>query len=404
MGPSPKRERTTPEAAPGPGSDRLRPDPRGSLRRDLPLILVGWGAVGVLFALHTWLTYRAHGRATPFAHAAAWSLAEWATWAVLTPAVFALCRRAPLAGERWPLALGAHLVAGVAFGAGQVALELGLDRVLVALLRDPAASVTTWLSDAAATSSASFGYLFTRKIGFDYAVYWAIVLAGHALSYVRLSRHRELRAERLRRELATARLEALRAQLRPHFLFNTLNAVSELVHEDPEAADRMLTELGVLLRASLADDAGETVPLERELELLDAYLAVQRRRMGARLRVRREVDPATLGVAVPLLLLQPLVENAVRHGLAGREGGGTVRIAARLEDGELVVEVDDDGEGPPDAGVREGVGLRNTRRRLEALWGSGAELRVEGAPERGTRVRVRLPAGPAPAPVPGGAT
>ncbi|NIP58237.1 MAG: histidine kinase, partial [Gemmatimonadetes bacterium] len=340
----------------------MRRDPRGSLRSDLPLVLVGWGAVAVLFALHTWLTYRAHGRATPFAHATAWSLAEWATWAVLTPAIFALCRRAPLAGERWPLAVGVHLVAGVLFGGVQVALELGLDRLLVTLLHDPAASVVTWLSDAARTASASFGYLFTRKIGFDYAVYWAIVLAGHALSYARLSRHRALRGERLRRELSDARLEALRAQLRPHFLFNTLNAVSELVHEDPEAADRMLAELGALLRASLVDDAGETVPLERELELLDAYLAIQRRRMGDRLRVRREVDPATLGLGVPPLLLQPLAENAVRHGLAGREGGGTLRIAARLEDGGLVVEVGDDGGGPPEGGIREGVGLRNTRR------------------------------------------
>lgn len=401
MGPSPTRDRILPDPAPEHAPDGADRDPRGSVRDDLPLVLVGWGAVAVLFAVHTWLTYGAHGRATPFAHAAAWSLAEWATWAVLTPAIFALCRRVPLAGERWPSALGVHLVAGILFGAAQVALELGLDRLLVVLLHDPTASVVTWLSNAARTASGSFGYLFTRKIGFDYAVYWAIVLAGHALSYARLSRHRALRGERLRRELSDARLEALKAQLRPHFLFNTLNAVSELVHEDAEAADRMLAELGALLRASLVDDAGVTVPLERELELLDGYLAIQRRRMGDRLRVRREVDPATLGVGIPPLLLQPLAENAVRHGLAGRKGGGTLRIAARMEDGGLVVEVDDDGEGPPEGGIREGIGLRNTHRRLEALWGAEAELRVGRAPERGTRVRLRMPAEPASSAVPG---
>ncbi len=204
---------------------------------------------------------------------------------------------------------------------------------------------------------------------------------------------------RLKEQAARAELAALQARINPHFFFNTLNTISSLVLEDPERADRVVQTLADLFRYTFRVADSGPVPLSEELEFIDGYLAIEQARFGDRLRVVREVDPEARPVPVPGLVLQPLVENAVGHGIAPVAAGGTVRIVARVRDGALLVEVGDDGAGmaePAEAAVREGHGLANVRQRLRTLHGGGAALELARGPGgRGTvaTLRVPLPAG-----------
>jgi LytS/YehU family sensor histidine kinase len=176
-------------------------------------------------------------------------------------------------------------------------------------------------------------------------VYWAIVAAAHGLEYYRTNRERELRASQLEARLAQARLQLLQMQLHPHFLFNTLHTVSEIVHEDPDVADRMITGLSELLGETLIAGDVQQVPLHRELELLERYLEIQQARFGDRLRVDVAIEPPLGDALVPHFVLQPLVENAIRHGLGCQVDAGHIRIEARRDEGVLVLEVRDDGRG-----------------------------------------------------------
>ena len=221
-----------------------------------------------------------------------------------------------------------------------------------------------------------------------------VVMGSAAVAHVLALRGR---AEQAAREAAEARawasearLTALSDQLRPHFLFNTLQSVSTLLHRDPAAADATLGHLSELLRASLAHGGARGIPLREELRLTGEFLEIARRRFGERLRVEVDVPPDLEDAAVPPLLLQPLVENAVRHGLEERPGAGRIGVRARERDGALVVEVRDDGAGWKAPGA-EGVGLRNVRERLRALYGDAARLEVEPGEEGGTTVRLVFP-------------
>jgi two-component system LytT family sensor kinase len=180
-------------------------------------------------------------------------------------------------------------------------------------------------------------------------------------------------------------------QLHPHFLFNTLHTVSELVHEDPDTADRMITGLSDLLREALAAGGVQEVPLHRELELLHRYLEIQQARFGDRLQVQFDVDAAVRQALVPHLILQPIVENAIMHGIGARVDAGHIRIHARAVDGALLLEIQDDGRGVRKAEFREGVGLGNTRERLRGLYGSEHRFEIDEPSGGGTVVRVRIP-------------
>lgn len=204
----------------------------------------------------------------------------------------------------------------------------------------------------------------------------------------------ELRAARLERSLAESRLSLLRAQLDPHFLFNTMHGVSTLMHEDPVAADAMLSSLGDLLRASMSDNARHEVTLREELDFSERYLGIQRARFGSRLRTGTLIHPAALRAHVPSMLLQPLLENAIRHGIAPRRGGGSLEVEATVDDGTLRVFVRDDGVGPPAPGSTEpgtGIELRNTRLRLTQMYGERASLELRRREPAGTEVAVTLP-------------
>ncbi|HEU4456902.1 MAG TPA: histidine kinase, partial [Longimicrobium sp.] len=224
-------------------------------------------------------------------------------------------------------------------------------------------------------------------------VYFGIVAVHHAITSQREAERKTLRESQLETLLERSRRDLLRMQLHPHFLFNTLHAISALMAQDTHAARRMITRLSDLLRLSLENDAAHEVTLEEEVEFLDKYLEIQRIRFGDRLTVRYDVDPAARTLLVPRLLLQPLAENAITHGLSRLEGPGTLAVEAHRENGRLVIRVLDDGPGIAEGGPRrQGVGLGNTRERLEQLYGDEQRLVLENRPEGGAEVRVEIPA------------
>jgi LytS/YehU family sensor histidine kinase len=325
----------------------------------------GWTALGLFLAVSTSLSYISTGRSGSWGITIGRSLSEWWLWALLTPVVAALARRWPVHGpRRWR-----HLTAHLAIGAAIAAAKTVADR-----------AVFGWISGF-------WMYLLASTAALQLVVYAAIVAGAHLVTYYRTSRERE----QLEARLAEARLQLLNMQLQPHFLFNTLNTIAELVHEDPETADRMITELSALLRRTM--DLGRTpdVRLEAELDLLTLYLSLQKARFGDRLETSVTVDDGVRQARVPLLLLQPIVENAIRHGLARHVAAGRLEISARRAGNELAIDVTDDGPGVTDEQVREGIGLGNTRARLDALYPGASTLSLTNVAGGGARVSVRLP-------------
>jgi two-component system, LytTR family, sensor kinase len=224
-------------------------------------------------------------------------------------------------------------------------------------------------------------------------VFLAITAVVQAVIYHRRFRDREMDALRLRSQLTDAQLESLTAKLQPHFLFNTLNGISDLIFTDPKKADALVLRLAQLLRASL-DSADDEISLRRELEILSAYFDIERMRFGDRLRVTIDADRASWDARVPPFLVQPLAENAIQHGIAPRASGGAVTLRARVEgtadDHRLVLELSDDGVGLH-GDAREGIGLRITRQRLETLYRGAGALTVRARPGGGTVATIELP-------------
>lgn len=229
------------------------------------------------------------------------------------------------------------------------------------------------------------------NVGF--ALYFIIASAAHAIGFYRQAQARQRQALALAASRNQAKLDALRLQLQPHFLFNTLNAIATLVHFDAKAADKLIGDLSDLLRVSLQTTTHE-VTLARELELLDHYLAIEQARLDDRLRIVRDIDPAALGACVPTLILQPLAENAVRHGIETRLAPGTLTVRAKRVGDTLELTVADDGIGfdaQTSRPGRRGIGLANSEERLRTLHGDQAALRIVSPPEGGVRVEITLP-------------
>jgi two-component system, LytTR family, sensor kinase len=227
---------------------------------------------------------------------------------------------------------------------------------------------------------------------FNLPIYWVIVSIAHAFSYYRRSQERERTALELEARLAEARLQALHNQLHPHFLFNTLHAISTLVHKDPNAADEMISNLSELLRVALDTSDRQEVSLRQELNFLDRYLDIQQVRFGERLRVEKQIDTAALDAQVPTLILQPLVENAIKHGIEPRPGPGLVAIEVQRKGETLRLAVRDNGLGASKSdGQPEGIGLANTRARLQELYGARARFTLTSPAEGGFQVEMLIP-------------
>jgi two-component system LytT family sensor kinase len=223
-------------------------------------------------------------------------------------------------------------------------------------------------------------------------IYWGIVIAQHAFGYYWKLHEREIQTAELETRLTGARLQALQMQLNPHFLFNTLNAISSLMHKDVEAADRMIAQLSDLLRYTLESTGEQEVSLRQELDFLDRYLQIQQARFGDRLTVNRKIALETLDGRVPNLILQPLVENALQHGIAPHARSGRIELRAQRQGDRLQLEVQDNGGGlSKQKPSREGVGLANTRARLQQLYGANQCLELADAEGGGVVVRVSVP-------------
>jgi two-component system, LytTR family, sensor kinase len=324
-----------------------------------------WVTLGVMSAAQN-ATWRAlMGRPINWLQILPNSLADWLTCGVFTPAFYWMVRRYPIRGERWWARLPLHLVASLVF----VFLKVSLYHPLYNLLNP--AETRDW-------SIMLFGGFYA-----DMLAYWASVGVIHAIEYYRESRERELEATRLA-------LENLRAQLQPHFLFNTLQSISTLIHRDQAAADRMLTDLSDLLRLSLRSTASHEVPLREELAFLDRYLDIMRVRFGDRLRIAVDAPEDVRDARVPSLVLQPIVENAITHGMADRPDIGHVAVRARRNGKTLWLEVSDDGPGlSARAHDGNGIGLANTRERVARLYGAAGS--VDLLTDHGLTVRIAIP-------------
>ena len=304
----------------------------------------------------------------------------WAAWLILSPWIFSVARRWRRSGKYTAGAFAKQFL--IAFVISIVASALsGLLRWLAGI------SVYRELPDVIVSSIiAMFGWSLMR--------YTAIAAAYHAVAYHREVLERDVRAARLESALLKARLENLQGRLHPHFLFNTLNSILALIRDQPAAAERMLGSLADLLRASLHADPAVEVPLEQELDLVRQYVSIQQVRFTDRLSVSFDVAPEVRHALVPHLLLQPLVENAIRHGIAPREASGHVRIAAGRLDDRLRVVVEDDGvgmaAGPADT-AGSGFGLQGTRARLEQLYGAAARIDLHRRTPTGVTATVDLP-------------
>lgn len=224
--------------------------------------------------------------------------------------------------------------------------------------------------------------------------FWLVVLALHGLHFYQQAKERERHEAELESSLVLARLQALRMQLNPHFLFNTLNSIASLVYENPKAADDMIGSLSELLRLTLNSTDRQEAALREELHLLDLYLRIEQERFGERLKLRKEIDPAALDAIVPILVLQPLAENAVKHGLESQLGPGLVSVVAKRAGNDLLLQVADNGRGPmtnEEGNVKEGVGLGNTRARLQALYGDKGSMEIREPDSGGCLVEIKIP-------------
>ncbi len=334
-----------------------------------------WTLLGLSFASQFYFSSAKAGLEVTWRQAVNFALGDWYVFALLSVPVIHLARRFRLEGGAWIRGLAVHGIASVLFSLAYMVLR---------------AWVGQWQSQAAFADV--FKPLLVKTWHFNLLIYWVIVAVSHAFDYYRKYRERELRALELEKRLAQAKLQALQMQLNPHFLFNTLHSISSLMHKDVEAADKMIMRLSDLLRAALEGAETQEVSLREELNLLQLYLAIEQIRFGSRLTVKLDVAPDTLDAQVPNLILQPLVENAIRHGIEPRARPGLIELQARRVNGALALVVSDNGAGLGENGaIKEGIGLSNTRARLQELYGAAQRFELVRGEQGGVRVEISIP-------------
>jgi len=337
-----------------------------------------WTVLAFLSAAGAHVYTASMGSPESWAQLLAWNVTISFVWSLLTPPVYALARRFTFERSNWTRMLPLHLAISVTLTFLSACLIVWLEPFI------------TW------TPQAHLPYLshVLARAFMDLQRYWYIVLITQAISYYAKYRERELQSSQLEAQLALAQLDVLKSQLEPHFLFNTLNSIAALARNDGLAAENMTLQLADLLRSSLDAMGVHEVPLSRELTLLQKYIDIQQMRFQERLSVEMDIASNTLSALVPNMILQPLVENAIRHGIGPRRAPGHVRISSRVVFDELWMEIADDGIGlarfdgsvPP-----EGVGLRNTRARLQQLYNHEHRLIMEDAPEGGCVIKIHIP-------------
>lgn len=354
-----------------------------------PLPAKLWAKRAGIFGFWTWLTFffasrdylssRSFGMGTTLTKALWWKAMEWYAWAALSLIIFWICRKFYNPARPWWRYIAIHLFAGTVLSTVHVGI----------------CSIGAWLEAQVIQTGYSWAYLFKlvflNHFHFDWLVYAGIVSIWHAVDYYRRFRDHEVQAAALETRLARAQLQTLKTQLQPHFLFNTLHSISALNHEDPKAANRMLARLSSLLRLTLDKESVQEVTLKEELEFLQYYLDIEQVRLGDRLNVTTDIAPDTLDAIVPNLLLQPIVENAIRYGISPYASPGRLSICAQTKGNTLCLQITDTGPGLPGKPLTPGVGLGNTRERLQQLYGHESHLDLANGETGGLTVTVSLP-------------
>ena len=318
-----------------------------------------------------------------------YNVLAWTSWLLFIPLIWRLASAVQIRRERFVRPTLFHLAASLILAA-LVCVISGFEQYGVM-----AASGITQAAGRPLTPAFNLKRVFLFTFEWKVLLYWGVVGVHHAIYYAHALGDRELREARLEARLVEARLDALQRQLHPHFVFNTLHAIAGVLHRDPDAAESMLVRLGDLLRAVFRSHSQQEVSLGREIELTQQYLDIQRMRFGAGLKVEVDVPGQLRDTPVPVLVLQPLVENAIKHGFAGRTDGGTIRISARQTADRVEVTVGDSGRGASADAVqcaRDGVGLSNMRSRLEHLYPGRHALTVAAPASGGFAVTIAVPA------------
>ena len=336
-----------------------------------------WTALALLSVSQTVIFLANQGRPIDLGPIVLGRMVDWYTCALFTPAFFWLARHYPIDRDRWRIGIPVHLAAAGLFVLLKYVFYLHARR---------------WIQPGGPGPDRLSDYLAAFAIN-EFLVFVAVIGVVHAIEFYRRFRAREIQAERLRTQLVEARIEALSSQLHPHFLFNTMQGVSTLMYRDVAAADTMLTRLSDLLRRTLQQPHVHEVPLSDELLTLEDYVGIMRMRFQDRLVIETRVSDAARPALVPRLLLQPLVENALEHGIARRAGAGRIEICAERSGDTVELSVTDDGAGltTGEKFPAEGIGLGNTRLRLQELYGDRQRLIIEPLATGGLRVRVIIP-------------
>lgn len=348
------------------------------------LIFGCWSLLALIFATQSYLYLSARGEPVTWKSVLAWAFSEWYTWAALSPFILWLARRFRIERQSWQQGVLIHIGAGLFFSLFQPLLQatvkysgLGGD------LRPRPFSVILF-------------QLLLTKYHINLLIYGVMIGISQAVEYYRIYRDRERKVAQLEALLAQAELSALKMQLHPHFLFNALNSLSDLIDRDGQAANKMVARLGDFLRLTLQSSASQEISLAQEVEFLQNYLEIESIRFEDRLRVRVEIAPETLSAQVPTLILQPIVENAIRHGISQRETDGYVEILARRNHQTLTLQVRDNGPGlsvhnSSENPAKNGLGIMNTQARLQNLYGELHRFEMVNAPEGGLIVTLEIP-------------
>lgn len=369
-------------------SNRFKDNPHAQLWL---AIIIGWTLIGLTFTLNYYL-FADHyvdifKQQPTLSEMLIWELPYWFLWAALSPLVFWLTKRFPVERGRLLNNLLIHIGG---------CLSLTVIHRVAYLVVGWILHVAVYRRLASISSVLSVFVLFNLPTGF--MSYGTVLLVGYVIDYYRRHRDEELKISRLETELAQAQLQvtqaqlqSLKMQLQPHFLFNTLNSISTLLDEDVEAADQMIARLGDFLRLTLANPGAQEVTLQEELEFLRCYLAIEQVRFRDRLTVDMNIDPETLEALVPNLILQPIVENAIRHGIIACVGKGRVAIESTRKNGSLCLMVTDNGPGIQGNTGKRGLGFSLTKERLERRYETNQLLQLGDAPEGGLKVTLQIP-------------
>ena len=382
------QDETKSTSAGGAGTVKMRRTSKSALHRGTTLFLA-WTVLGLFMFTQGLIQKLANHDPYPWWHHLAGFMVGVYVWCLLSPVVLWLGRRFPFERKHWTRRIATHLGLGLAVAV----LQLGSEGAILYLIGVFPTIMTSF--------TATFAFLVVIGFHQAYLMYWVILGIQYGFGWYRRYEERkqealrlELHSSQLQSQLAQANLSALKMQIQPHFLFNTLNAIMVLVRQQKgRDAEEMLSRLSDLLRCVLDDVDHDEVPLHREMEYLQLYLSIEQVRFQDRLQIEIACDPEVLDAAVPHMVLQPLVENAIRHGIGRSSSAGRIRISACRIDLMLEMKVQDDGPGLTATNPRQnrGIGIANTRARLRQLYGDVASLSVENDVSGGVSATVILP-------------